>query len=109
MTPALKAMVDAMAAEIVRQTDDQIWRGDDPKFVHIGIYAAQYGNGENNGQIDLEKVARAGLEVIGAASELQALAMSRAFREWDGTGGELRAYQEIWAAGVAHTLGLLRD
>lgn len=68
MTPVLKAMVEAMAAEIVRQTDDQIYRGDDPKMVEIGLYAAEYGNGENNGQIDLEKVARAALAPVGEAA-----------------------------------------
>lgn len=54
MTPALKAMVEAMAAEFERQGE-------------VFAYAAngsQPGKMTLDGQFDLEKVARAGLEAV---------------------------------------------
>ena len=60
MTPALKAMVEAMAAELVRQGEagDLADVGFDPAsstFTIVGVCG---------GEFDLEKVARAGLAAI---------------------------------------------
>jgi hypothetical protein len=63
MTPALKAMVEAMAAEFERQENEAapqdrvVWSelADDGKTMSFGV---------EGGCIDLEKVARAGLEAV---------------------------------------------
>ncbi|MFA5567984.1 MAG: hypothetical protein WC972_04975 [Trueperaceae bacterium] len=58
MTPALKAMVEAMAAELERQADKG---GSEPHFARLpGLHETHY----FSGNLDLEKVARAGLEAI---------------------------------------------
>lgn len=62
MTPALKAMVEAMAAELERQADKG---GSEPHFARLpGLHETHY----FSGNLDLEKVARAGLEAIRAPS-----------------------------------------
>lgn len=63
MTPALKAMVEAIAAEFERQENEAapqdrvVWSqlADDGKTMSFGV---------EGGRIDLEKVARAGLAAI---------------------------------------------
>lgn len=71
MTPALKAMVEAMASEIERQTD-AAWLGDDGRTLSLSV---------EGGSFELEKVARAGLEAI-PADEL-AVAISAALAPGD--------------------------
>lgn len=56
MTPALKAMVEAMAAEIVAQECRLVLQPD----------GVTLDSGYDGAQFDLEKVARAGLEAIKA-------------------------------------------
>lgn len=62
VTPALKAMVEAMAAELRRQHED------DP----VGAFVEQVGGSEMlfGVQVDLEKVARAGLAAPGLIEAL---------------------------------------
>jgi hypothetical protein len=98
MTDALDAMVKAMISEAKTHTDltgGPTWVDDGfgPNTVRV------------DGVIDMVRLARAGLAAIGAASEAQAVAMHEGFKYWPGEGGETRAYQEIWAAGVSHVLG----
>jgi hypothetical protein len=65
MTPALKAMVEAMAAELKRQASD-----DDGAQSFPAVGELQDGSLLGyDGIIDLEKVARAGLEAIREPSE----------------------------------------
>lgn len=67
MTPALKAMVEAIAAEFERQENEAapqdrvVWSqlADDGKTMSFGV---------EGGRIDLEKVARAGLAAISRSS-----------------------------------------
>lgn len=60
MTPALKAMVEAMASEMEDQIEAMKVNGAWASFVDGRFFAS----GEHGGYFDLEKVARAGLEAI---------------------------------------------
>lgn len=60
MTPALKAMVEAMFAEAERQTN-AVFRDDDGKTLCLSV---------EGDSLDLEKVARAGLKTIAHQSAL---------------------------------------
>lgn len=64
MTPALKAMVEAMAAEIVRQGNEEKSRGTAVWYPSDPTNPADVRSISLDGDIDLEKVARAGLEAI---------------------------------------------
>lgn len=106
MTPALKAMVEAMAAEIVRQKSAKELipmhsaepsRILDPGAARDGELTSIY----LMGRFDLEKVARAGLEAITPADRSITMALHNAAK----LKSDLHeAYQDIWAAGVAAIL-----
>lgn len=64
MTPALKAMVEAMAAEIVRQGNEEKSRGTAVWYPSDPTNPADVRSISLDGNIDLEKVARAGLAAI---------------------------------------------
>lgn len=69
MTPALKAMVEAMVAELNRQAE----HGRPGPYVDDGVYEGGVDTEPDvnsiliDGRVDLEKVARAGLEAIPAS------------------------------------------
>lgn len=65
MTPALKAMVEAMVAEAERQTD-AVFRDDDGKTLCLSV---------EGGSLDLEKVARAGLSALNGEALARAMAL----------------------------------
>lgn len=86
MTPALKAMVEAMAAELQRQNQAELERmdGGDENGEGGPVVVGDLHDGVScyvDGDIDLEKVARAGLEAI-PADEL-AVAISAALAPGD--------------------------
>lgn len=83
MTPALKAMVKAMAAEIVRQGNEEKSRGTAVWYPSDPTNPADVRSISLDGNIDLEKVARAGLEAIPNAA--LASGVAAAFYEVGGT------------------------
>lgn len=90
MTPGLKAMVEAMAAELERQADKG---GSEPHFARLpGLHETHY----FSGNLDLEKVARAGVEAIRDAPEmdLTGLALPEGYRAGS------HSAREIWMAKV---------
>lgn len=81
MTPALKAMVEAMAAEIVRQGNEEKSRGTAVWYPSDPTNPADVRSISLDGDIDLEKVARAGLEAVKLAGDFDEVAQAGAMAE----------------------------
>jgi hypothetical protein len=101
MTPALKAMVEAMKAEIAAQVAEQVadyqarkWGA---SFAHFAPDSDTSPECQINGAIDLEKVARAGLEALKPADDAILNAMRQSVPvygyEWEYVEGDA---QEHW-------------
>lgn len=99
MTPALKAMVQAMGAEFERQAAHSA--ATYAEFDPFGRGEPRFTVGEDGGLFDLEKVARAGLAAVRAPDKL----MEEAARAEEGCGCPCCVCSDDWEAMIDAILG----